>query len=140
MGVNYNQFCIFGLAFALDDIKIIESPDEYKLENRYDVKTGKVTRQEKVLVKEEVYHYRINGFNFECPDSYCFKDYYTKFDSYNDMLYVGYEIGSFHDFGRVELLEGSVSLSELEEMSSKISKDFPEHKNQIMLHFFNMVG
>lgn len=140
MGVNYSQYCYLGLAFDLDEIEVIESPAEYRLEDRYDVKTGKVTHQEKVLVKEEVCYYKINDVKFEHPDDYRDRSFDTRFDSYNDRIYVGRNIGNFHDYGRVDLLEGSISIDELTKMSNKIKEDFPKYKDRVMLHFFNSVG
>jgi hypothetical protein len=138
MGVNYSQYCYLGLAFDLDEIHFIESPAEYKLEDRYDVKTGKVTHQEKVLVKEEVSYYKINGANFEDPDDFNIKNFETI--SNNDRIYVGYSIGNFRDYGRVDLLEGSISLDELIKMSNEIKNAFPDYKDKVMIHFFNSVG
>lgn len=140
MGVNYSQYCYLGLVFDLDEIEFVESPAEYKLEDRYDTRTGKVTHQEEVLVKEEVCYYKINDVKFEHPDDYRAKHFDARFDSYNDRIYVGYKIGNFHDYGRVDLLEGSVCLDNLTKMSDKIKEAFPEYKDKVMLHFFNSVG
>jgi hypothetical protein len=140
MGVNYRQSCIIGLELGFEDLKVVTSPAVYEMQNRYNTKTGKIEKQEKVLVKSEEWHIEFQGK--------AYKDYYdigrdlpkwiSVVEDYGrDCLYIGISLGA-KDFGRVDLIECSLSLEDINSQFEKVQKLFPDKK--IEMHFWSNIG
>jgi hypothetical protein len=153
MGVNYEQIAVLGIEVKAKDCKVITSPAVYEKQNRYNSKTGKVSHQETVLVKEEEYKYSFGGFEFEdfwdLGNDADFRDMFIDpnlemvyvCDDYSDGRYlIGYKIGDDADCGRATLLDGEISVAELVEKQLKLEEIFSSNKDRIKLHFTTQVG
>jgi hypothetical protein len=147
MGVNFIQYCILGWEFTRDDIEQEISPAEYQLQDRFDTKTGKVTHQENVLVKAR--EYKLAAAGVEADDIYDLAEGIADkyglecgIDSDYDRFWIGFKMGETEDYGRVDLINGSVclddfamSLNTLRELQADIAPD-----QAIELHFGSHVG
>lgn len=140
MGVDYRQYCMIGVCFDLKDLKKVTSKAEYQLENRYDTKTGKVTHQEKILVKEEEFHYELCGHTFEYIDDMKLDGLDIEIDHEYEDVYVGLPITKSKDIGRVYLLQNSLDMSSLEKLHNKVRDILPQYADSIGLHFFYIVN
>jgi hypothetical protein len=122
MGINYKQYCLVGKAYHLSDLEVVDSEEITEKQPRYDSKTGKVKSYETVIVKEEESHYELLGASVEEP--YEFEEFFRKKGlsvvTDDEFLYVGHLLGEYKDFGRADLLEGSVELNELSSIVTKV--------------------
>ena len=147
MGVNYRQYCMLGIKVTEDECLKVISPAIYADEPRFDTKTGKQVSTEKVLREEadEIYKWRdfesyyFGGLSFQINNEYI----NTEIDAVEacgyGSLYIGVHISSTMDCGRVELLEGEVSLEEIEDYTQDLIQNGFGRK-EIGLHFFGSVG
>ena len=140
MGVDYHQYCIIGIKILVEDLKVVTSPEVYEEQNRYDSKTGKVKGTERVLVKDEEYHYEWAGKIYEEYDDLCQIEFEDSAEAYilDDYLYCGYMIDVNEDHGRVNLMEGELTLEFIQEKFDLISKKFPDYP--VKMCFMSSVG
>lgn len=140
MGVDYHQYCMIGIKIPVEDLKVVTSPAVYEDQNRYDSKTGKVKGTERVLVKDEEYHYEWDGKVYEEPYDLGEIEYDDPVETYHldDYLYFGYMIDEDEDYGRVNLLEGELTLELIQERFDLISKKFPDYP--VKMYFMSRVG
>jgi hypothetical protein len=144
MGVNYDQKCMVGIEVDLSDITYVVSEAVYEDQNRYDPRTGKILKTEKVLVKAAELEYVFMGK--ESDDWYCMieniaeelgLDCYVPRSDDEQYFYIGTFVGEEQDMGNVDMLTGSVEISYLvklaEELKSKLS-------GNISLHFLSSAG
>jgi hypothetical protein len=142
MGINYHQYAILGIRIDESDIKYIESPAFYENQNRYNTTTGQVKGTERVKVKDEVSYCMFMGtkydelYDIEYDKKY--EELIANFDSEENCLYLGVEVCDTKDFGRANLLDGGVSISELKDSAEIVKKYFPDL--EIKLYFFSSVG
>jgi hypothetical protein len=141
MGVNYTQHCIIGIKLNLKDLEVVTSPAIYELQNRYDVKTGKINKTENVLVKQKEYHYEFEGK--------IYKEYYaweiveqSGFDGYTDeyrsrTIFLGFKIKA-QGHGNVDLIKEELTLDTIKEKFELMQKRFPNHP--IKMYFFPDIG
>jgi hypothetical protein len=143
MGINYTQYAIVGVKFDTNSLLVIDSPAVYEEQKRYDTRTGKVIKTEKVLVKEEESHYEFNYKKYddlwEIESEYS-KEKETRVIIIEDGLYIGYPIGekTFVNYGRADLLNESVSYSDLVDIFEKAKIRFSTM--EVSLHFVASVG
>jgi len=128
MGVSYTQKAIVGVRLSFEDIKSILSEAQYRYEPRFDTKTGKQTHETRVLVKEAKSLYTFKDLSSEdvydlAEQIYC-KYKLTTFIS-DEVLYVGLTVGGKIDYDNVQLIHKEMSLSELSDMFSYVSKIIP---------------
>jgi hypothetical protein len=146
MGVNYDQKCMVGIEVDLSDITYVVSEAVYEDQNRYDPRTGKILKTEKVLVKAAELEYVFMGK--ESDDWYCMieniaaeldLDSYVQEDDSDGEAYfcIGTFIGDERDMGRVDLLEGSVEISYLVKLMTELKDKLP---GDISLHFLSSAG
>lgn len=150
MGTNFSQSVVFGISANIEDIKVVSRPAEYKMQDRYDPRTGKITHQENVCVKYEEYFYDFCGqiaseldmLELEIREAYPDVSLWTDYDfGKESQVVVGIGVGENEDMGRVELVRGSVSVEELEILRSKLESYFPDiSPDQFKLHFIPYVG
>lgn len=143
MGVNYCQYCILGIKVKIANLKHIISPAEYADQARYDTRTGKQISTERVLVKEEDYEYRFMGYSGDSDLFYTLPDDLGLgggVDQDGEFFYMGYKIGDDTDYGRVEMLCGSLSLDDIQEKISELAPILNVDLEQIQLHFFSYEG
>lgn len=142
MGTNYYQHAIVGIEVSRKEITVIESPAVYEKQNRYDSKTGIPVRTENVLVKDEVSYLMFMGTRYEEMYDIGYDKKYTdltfEYSEENDSFYLGVDFGETIDLGRVSLLDGEVSISELQDSAELVRKYFPDL--EIKLYFFSSVG
>ena len=118
MGTNYGQNCMVGIRLERDDLKKVISPEEYRDEPRYDTRTGKQIKTERIIVKNEVFVYEVFGkeyddlYEVEIDGLVC-RSNFDPDKRYG--FFIGLDIGEDLDCGRVELLQGSLSLAEIAE-------------------------
>lgn len=135
MGVTYEQRCILGICIDSDDCRTIKSEAVYEMQNRYDVKTGKVKGQEKVLIKEAEEEYTFGAVS-EIDFWALYEELCEVYDDLDvrlndDCIYIGRDIGDHEDTYGPSLLSGSVSLQKL----ADIAKDLPF--DDVQLHFID---
>lgn len=150
MGVDYSQLCMVG--FRVSDEELLQTREDpvYEMQPRYNTKTGEKTHEEKVLVKEAEEVYSFFGYE-ECNINELCEILYkplkdvgldVKRDGggYYDVtgLVIGISIGDYEDFGRIDMLEGSISLEKIQEIADKIKKVFPNQ--EISIEFLSYVG
>lgn len=143
MGTNYGQTCMVGVRFEPDDLKKIISPEEYRDEPRYDTRTGKQIRTERILVKEEDFVYEVLGVEYDDLgeveiDGLCCAENFDPNE--RDGFFIGIEIGDEYDCGRVDLLQGSISLLEISEKAKIVSEKLNVPIEDIGVHFITYVG
>ena len=141
MGINYTQYAIIGVEFDIDSLLVIDSPAVYEEQKRYDTKTGKVIKTEKVLVKEEESHYEFDGEKYydiwEIESKYS-KEKGLKAMVIENTLYIGYPVGEKTDYGRADLLNERVCYSDLVDIFEKAKIRFSNMG--VSLHFVVSVG
>ena len=137
MGVNYGQYCIIGVSLCREDCEKINSEAVFEGQKRYDTKTGKVCKIEKVLVKEEDVEYSAFGIT---EDGW-WKLYNALGEEFPhlDLVYVkddillGKKAGVTYDCGRVELLSGEVSIRQILQDAEEVKAALGDV--EIGLHF-----
>ena len=144
MGVNYDQYCLVGIEVEEESCRKVLKPAEYETQNRYNPRTGEVTHQEKVLVREEEYVYEFNGKEY---DDY-FYSFVESVASENDLRcavdqesgfgVVGFSLGDSTDYGRADLLTGSESIKRVLDLVDRLKEIFPDH--EVSIHFVTNVG
>lgn len=141
MGTNYGQTCMVGVRFERNALKKIISPAEYRDEPRYDTWTGKQTGTERILVKREYFVYEVFGVEYDHLYGVEIKGLYCN-DGYGegDGVFIGIKIGDEYDCGRVDLLQGSVSLKEISEKAKIVSEKLNVPIEDIGVHFITYVG
>ncbi len=124
MGVNFQQYCLIGRSYKLADLEVVDSEEITEKQPRYDSKTGKVKSHETVIVKEEESHYELLGTSVEDPYEFeeLFKKMGLKAIVDDTSIHVGQLLGRNKDFGRVELLDGTVELDKLSTIVTKVEK------------------
>ena len=141
MGVNYDQECMVGIEVALSDITVVVSEAVYEDQNRYDPRTGKILKTEKVLVKAAELKYVFMGE--ESDDWYCMieniaeelgLDCYVPRSDDEQYFYIGTLVGDEQDMGRADLLTGSVEISYLVKLMTELKDKLP---GDISLHFLS---
>ena len=141
MGINYTQYAMIGIEIDVDSLLVIDSPAVYEEQKRYDTRTGKVIKTEKVLVKEEESHYEFNGEKYY--DLWEIESKYSKEKGLKAMviehtLYIGYPLGEKTDYGRADLLNKSISYSDLVDVFEKAKTRFSNM--EVSLHLIASVG
>jgi len=117
--VDALRYCIIGIKIPVEDLKVVTSPAVYEEQNRYDSKTGKVYEEP----------YDLGEIEYDDPvETYHLDDY----------LYFGYMIDADEDYGRVNLLEGELTLEFIQERFDLISKKFPDYP--VKMYFMSLVG
>ena len=145
MGVNYTQRCILGFLIEADDIEETLEPAIYDEQPRYDTKTGKQTHTERVLVKERVKIFKWadleNEYLYDLGENIADKyDISFVVDQHCEFLYIGLDVADSYEYGRVDLLEDTVSLESLQGGVEELQEKFPNCKDEISLHFVSNVG
>lgn len=147
MGVNYSQYCIYGIEIARRDYERVVADPLYEEQNRYNPKTGEITHKEKVLVSDKQVQYQYD--DVEAGDWYDFKellrekfqnlDYVeTCYDEDSQAIYFGFEVGEKEDLGRVDLINGYVSLNGLKSYDAELREKIPD--GVFKLYFCTDVG
>lgn len=139
MGVDYRQYCMIGVSFDWNELKTVIAPAEYKLENRYDTRTGKVTHQEKILVKEEESCYMLCGRTFKYIDDIRLDGLWTEINYEDQCLYIGLPVTEPEDLGHVTLLEDSFDLLNLEKLQDRVKDMLPQYSRRVGMHLFYIV-
>lgn len=146
MSVNYNQSCILGICLECENLLKVTQPEKSEMQNRYDPKTGVVTHQEKVIIKQEesIYVFGEHKAWYIYDLGYSItknNDLDFVADEEQNLLYIGYKIGETTDFGRADLLEGSFTFNDLYKLVQKldIQYDFIE-ADDVEIHFVTHVG
>lgn len=144
MSVNYDQKCMVGIEVALSDITVVVSEATYEDQNRYDPRTGKILKTEKVLVKAAELKYVFMGE--ESDDWYCMieniaeelgLDCYVPRSDDEQYFYIGTFVGEEQDMGNVDMLTGSVEISYLVKLMTELKDKLP---GDISLHFLSSAG
>jgi hypothetical protein len=143
MSVNFTQKCIIGIKLSREDVINVVSEPIYETQSRYDIKTGKETSKSKVLVKEGE-----ESFDFMGYSSYDLYELGEVISSNTDLncitcgeeeyLYIGKKIGDNHDYGRADLIEGSISSYNAISAIQDVRNIFPSY--EVSLHFITHVG
>jgi|688.fasta_scaffold192940_4 hypothetical protein len=144
MGTNFEQKCIVGFILSKKELTVIDQEEQFELQSRYDTKTGKETHKEKVMIREEESYFKFvdivaddlyNLVNMIKSD-YGFEagTFWSDDDNY---LWVGYELGDTENYGRVDLLTGSLDIEVLRELKGNLEGRFDL---PIALHFITEVG
>ena len=142
MSVNYTQYCIYGIHLEEKNYRTVISPAEYEMQNRYDTKTGKIIRQEKVLVKNNVIKYEVFGVEeygwWELCDG--LEEQFPCLDVVQDedSIFIGQGIGDSHG-DRIELIEGDVTLEELKAYHEEVKEQLNVRDEELSLHFFTRI-
>ncbi len=139
MGVNYRQSCILGIRLEIDDIKKVVSPAKHRDEPRFDPRTGKQTHTERIIEKDEECVYEIMGVEYEDFYSIEIEDLDVSFSD-DDEVYIGKQLGDTLDCGRVDLLTGSHSFTEIQDMAKEVSDKLQVPLEEIGIHFITSVG
>ena len=141
MGVDFKQYCLIGQSYSFEELETTISPEEYKMEDRYDAKTGKVTHQEKVIIKYEVKEYSLLGKTNECLYELSAllekKGLICVEDDNSNTFNVGLPFASRSDYGRVTMLEGGVTQSHLNDKFDQAREIFG---SDVMLIFCTTIG
>ena len=144
MGTNFVQKCVLGVSFKEESVKNIISEEQYRDEPRYDTRTGKQIRTERITIKGEVSNYIVLGKTFDELGCVEFDDLDVVYDFDSEKgcesLYIGEEIGDNEDLGRVDLLSGSISFDEISEKAKVLSERLNVDVKEIGLHFVTRVG
>ena len=151
MGVDYNQYCYVGFTLDANDLRVVVSPEVVEYQNRYDPKTGEITHQEEVVVKDEIAVYKfydiliddedvddLSDIVYEIEERYEVSCHY---DSDEEVLLVGIDISSDlkpDEYSKISLLDGEVSIEELNNLKKEIQDKFPDR--EISLVFYSHVG
>lgn len=140
MGVNYDQKCMVGIEIYVSDIKVIIEEAVYENQNRYDSRTGKITKTERVLVKEEDAVYVLMGKKYSDRDSLAkdiAEDLGLDYSIEDDYFYIGEFVGEENGMGNVDMLTGSVEISYLVKLMTELKDKLP---GDISLHFLSSAG
>jgi len=152
MSTNYRQKCIVGIKIDSCDIIKEISPNVFEQQSRYDTKTGVETHKEAVLVQRGENVSEIFG---ETYGEYIYdvaKQLGKRFamdcicDAEEGELFLGIQIGENEDCGRADLLQGKVSLDDLEGYVDEIWGKLPHNnhptvdRSDIGIHFVTNVG
>lgn len=139
MGVDYTQYCLVGVRVNVQDINVVVKEAVYEDQNRYDIKTGKITHVEKVLVKSQVSKFVFNNKEY--------KDIYNIENDYEDMIFVyNYDENAFYlgipvtdpnYYGPFHFLEGLLLKEEILELFEEASKKL---NGPVQMHFISRVG
>ena len=139
MITNYNQICIIGTKFTLDEITIVDSPAVFEKQNRYDTRTGAITKIENVMISDEKFHYEFLGKSYD--DIYDiendYEDLVLHLDYDDNCAALGYEIEAT-DYGSAELIDVSLELEEITNIFAKMQIRFSNTK--IEMHFLTRIG
>jgi len=145
MGIDYNQSCILGIKIEESDYAVCTKETVWKSEKRYDRKTGERIEDERSVVTEAEYivsYMDVEGYDeWDLAEklakklglTYCMDDNGTGCD-----IYIGYSLGGSDDYGRVDLIDGSVSMEDFASKLSKLTTIFNSEK--IELHFVSSAG
>jgi len=140
MSINYTQVCIIGIKLSLQDLEVVTSPAVYELQNRYDVKTGKIKKTENVLVKQKEYHYEFEGK--------IYKEYWEIIADFFDQqsgfeggyvdedrtVFLGFKIKAKYQ-GGADLIQEELSLDTIKEKFELMQKRFTNYP--IKMYFFS---
>lgn len=156
MGVNYTQYAMVGVIITPEEKVISEAV--YRTEPRFDTKTGKQTHEEKVLVKEETveFEYKVGSQRFISNYLEYPQELYDKIEQYNKdndtfiiindiydengSICIGFNACHPADYGRVDLLEGELSLKDFMYHASYLAEAFDIDTEDVKLHFFSCIG
>lgn len=147
MGTNFEQKCIIGFILSEKELTVIDQEEQFELQPRYDTRTGKETHKEKVIIKDEESHLKFahivaddlydlvelikTEFGFEAGV------FESDFESGIFNMWVGHELGNTENYGRVDLLTGSLNIDELCDLKRNLEERFVF---PIALHFLIEVG
>lgn len=125
MGINYSQYILVGTKVDKDSIKVIKEPSQYEIQNRYDTRTGKIVRQEKVLIKQEEYVFKF--LNKEYDDIYEIENDFPdlKLLIFDEYIILGMNILNKESFDRVDLITGKFNIEQLTEFFNKVQRILP---------------
>lgn len=137
MSIDYYQYCFIGVKIPIKDIKVVDSEAVYELQNRYCTRTGTVKTTKKILVRDEQFHYKLDGKLYkyieDIQKAYPDLDYY-----YNqNCIFIGKSIKN-KDFGNVNLINKSLSLLRINEIANEVRQYFPNM--EIQLHLFHIIN
>lgn len=145
MGVNYDCNVVCGIRLDREELKVILSPAVYEDQPRYDTRTGKVIKTEKVLVKQEKHIYKFGEFEDE--------DFYDLTNNIAvskglDMFYgqdheytvVGQELFEQKDCGKLSAPEGECSEGEISDIFKEIREAFPGNEELVLIHAVCNIG
>lgn len=151
MGINYEQKCMLGFIIEEEKIGKEISPAVIEEQPRYDPKTGKIEKYEKIIVKYAEYSYEFLGY--VCEDFY---DLYEElvehfenlpelniqveiiYDGKQQFISIGRNLIETNDYGRASLIDGILTIEELLEHQKQLKEIFPDQ--EIALHFSTSVG
>lgn len=144
MGVNYDQRAILGICISSESAEHELSPAEYVEQPQYDTSTGVQVASKSVLKKHREVEYRYG--KWVSYDMYSLGELIAKelhlscvFDNDEEDIFIGFPVGETHDYGRVELLEGEVSLDELENLRAELQERL-SGDHEINLYLITSVG
>lgn len=145
MGIDYDQKCMVGFYVLVPDIKQVISEAIYENQNRYNTKTGKLIRTEKVLVKEADIKYVFMGKKEEdwtvlmedLADELGLDCFVEDYDYSTGGFCIGTFIGDKNSMGHVDFLTGEVDIAHIVSLQEKIQSKCGQ---KVSLHFLSQVG
>lgn len=143
MGVNYGCCIVYGFLVEEDKVKTVLAPEIYEQQPIYDTRTGKVSSFKKCLVKDEEVVYKLCGLENICFESLCgdiAEDNDLTYHYSDDDFVIGYDLFESRDYGRADLADGEVTLSELQEHHKALVEKFPELENEFKLFAVSYSG
>lgn len=145
MGINVTQKMIIGIALDSDECHYQKSPAVYDEQPRYDTKTGVQTHTERVLVKEEETYFKFRDVVEENEGFHYFIEVVgTKYnldvavDEESEIGYIGYNCGLNNGSYSFDLLEGSLSIDDINDNVTALKEIFLDE--EIGIHFVGYVG
>jgi hypothetical protein len=140
MGVNFYQRCILGVSFVGKSIKNVASEEQYRYEPRFNPRTGEKTEPERIITRRAEYNYLVLDKEFDELEYVEFDDLDVIYEPEEDMIYIGKRIGHLKDYGRVDLLTGSVWLEHLVKEAHAVAEKLGMDVDKLSLHFIASAG
>ena len=135
MSVNFSQKMIIGTKIYHDELKVVTEKAQYEDQNRYDTRTGKIIKTVSVLIKDEEYHYEF--LNKKYDDIFDIDHDFPELNLYyfDEYIILGWEILKPKDLGRVDLIQGKISLEEFTEAFKKVKDILPTSEIECYLDY-----
>lgn len=144
MGISYDNYLVYGICLNKSECEVIISPAKYEMQNRYDTKTGKIIKQEKVCIKREENKYVFNSWEnedfTELANDIANANNLKWFYNYDDSCFIGLKAIESDDKGGARMIDGSISISELTELHNKMLDLFPFDEDKLKLYGVASIG
>ncbi len=141
MGWTASQRCIVGISADIEELKVVDTEAIFEEQNRYDTRTGKILKTDTVLVKDEEYHYEWLGCKGQSISSLIANaEKAFKVESFEgeETIYLGFSLGDNVNCGRIDLLQGYVSIEEVNATVKTLQEMFP--KEDVGIYFMYSSG